>query len=110
MGCKLEPLKKPKQKAARILEVIRTNDPDKAAVNLKFLVDAGLISDAVRRKDLQAFLDNRAAGQGPALPTDAKLHEEVKVLVENWKMITDMTSNVSRTLHEMGNTAVRNIR
>jgi hypothetical protein len=109
MGCKLEPLKKPKQKL-RILEVIRTNDPDKAAVNLKFLVDAGLISDVVRRKDIQAFLDNRTAGQGPTLPTDAKLHEEVKVLVENWKMITDMTSNLSLTLNEMANTATRNIR
>jgi hypothetical protein len=95
----------------RILEVIRANDPDKAAVNLKFLVDAGLISDTVRRKDLQAFLDNRIDGQGPALPTDAKLREEeVKVLVESWKMTTDMTSNLSRTLHEMANTAVRNIR
>lgn len=109
-GMQARTVEETKAEAARILEVIRTNDPDKAAVNLKFLVDAGLISDAVRRKDIQAFLDNRTTGQGPTLPTEAQLRKEVEVLVENWKMMTDMTSNLSRTLHEMSNTAVRNIR
>jgi hypothetical protein len=41
--------RKTKAEAARILEVIRTDNPDKAATNLKFLVDAGLISDAGRK-------------------------------------------------------------
>jgi hypothetical protein len=77
-----------KAEAARILEVIKTgNDPDKAAENLKFLVDAGLISDEYRRKSIQVFLDTRKAGQGPALPGD-----------------------LSKTLHEMALEAVRNIR
>jgi hypothetical protein len=56
-----------KAEAARILEIIKTgNDPEKAAVNLKFLVDAGLISDADRRKNIQNFLAHRPAGAGPA--------------------------------------------
>ena len=44
-------LEESKAEAARILEVIKTgNNSDKAAVNLKFLVDAGLISDPDRRE------------------------------------------------------------
>jgi hypothetical protein len=57
-----------KAEAARILEVIKTGNPDKAAENLKFLVDAGLISDATRRTSIQEFLAARVAGQGPTLP------------------------------------------
>jgi hypothetical protein len=56
-----------KAEAARILEAIRTDDPDKAAVNLKFLLEAGLLV-AERRQNIQAFLDERIAGQGPWLP------------------------------------------
>src|ERR1700752_4002362 len=36
--------------AARILEVLKTNDPDRAAVNLQFLIEAGLISDEGTRE------------------------------------------------------------
>src|SRR6516165_6448107 len=67
-------LEEGKAEAARILEVIKTgNDPEKAAENLKFLVDTGLISDAGRRKNIQAFLDSRKPGQGPSLPPAAAL-------------------------------------
>ncbi len=38
------------------------------------------------------------------------LMQEVQILIQNWKMIMDMHSNVSKTLHEMAMTAVRNIR
>jgi hypothetical protein len=63
-------LEESKAEAARILEVIKTgNNSDKAAVNLKFLVDAGLISDPDRRKNIEKFLVNRATGEGPALPS-----------------------------------------
>jgi hypothetical protein len=55
-----------KAEAARILEVIKTN-PEKAAVNLRFLLDAGLISDPDRRQQLQAFLDKTPADKGPTL-------------------------------------------
>jgi len=61
-------LEESKAEAARILEMIKTGDPEKAADNLKFLVDAGLISDADRRKNIQNFLAHRPAGKGPALP------------------------------------------
>ena len=61
-------LEEGKAEAARILEMIKTGDPEKAADNLKFLVDAGLISDADRRKNIQNFLAHRPAGKGPALP------------------------------------------
>jgi hypothetical protein len=55
--------------AARILEVIKTDTPDKAATNLKFLADVGLISNADRLQHIRTFLDQRPAGGGPALPT-----------------------------------------
>jgi hypothetical protein len=57
-----------KAEAARILEVIKTGDADKAAANLKFLVDTGLISNPDRIRNIQAFLAHRLAGVGPALP------------------------------------------
>jgi len=57
-----------KAEAARILEIIKTGDADKAAANLKFLVDTGLISSADRIKSIEAFLAHRPEGGGPALP------------------------------------------
>jgi hypothetical protein len=53
---------------ARILEAIRTRDPDKAAENLDFLVKIGLIVDPTRRANLERFLKERTRGQGPTLP------------------------------------------
>ena len=67
-GQQARDLEETKAEAARILEVIKTNDTEKAAANLKFLVDAGLISDANRRRNVENFLAHRPAGQGPALP------------------------------------------
>jgi hypothetical protein len=57
-----------KAEAARILEVIKTADPEKAAENLAFLLDAGLIADDARRAALKTFLDNRKPGEGPSIP------------------------------------------
>jgi hypothetical protein len=69
-------LEESKAEAARILEVIKTgNNSDKAAVNLKFLLDAGLISDADRRKNIEGFLVSRVAGEGPALPSQTSAEE-----------------------------------
>lgn len=62
-------LEKSKAEAARILEVVKTNDPDKAAENLKFLVDTGLIADPNVRQQLQTYLDKRKPGEGVVLPT-----------------------------------------
>ena len=54
--------------SARILEMIKTGDPDKAAQNLAFLADAGLIEDAHRLAAIRLFLANRHSGSGPSLP------------------------------------------
>lgn len=59
-----------KGESARILEMIKTNDPDKAAINLRFLLQAGLIANTQRREDLAKFLSDRQPGQGPALPPE----------------------------------------
>ena len=57
-----------KAEAARILEVIKTDDTEKAAVNLAFLLDAGLITDDKRKAALKSFLDKRQPGEGPSIP------------------------------------------
>lgn len=58
-----------KAEQARILEVIKTGNADKAAENLRFLLDAGLITDADIRSALVHYLSNRKSGSGPALPS-----------------------------------------
>ncbi len=57
-----------KSEQARILEMIKTGDPDKAAENLKFLLDAGLISNPEIAAKLGTFLSKRQPGSGPTLP------------------------------------------
>jgi hypothetical protein len=52
---------------SRILEMIKTGEPDKAANNLRFLVDAGLIRNKDIHRDLTKLLETRQPGQGPAL-------------------------------------------
>jgi hypothetical protein len=61
-------LEETKAEAERILEVIKTGDPEKAIVNLKFLLDAGLIASATTVKKLDTYLANTPASRGPALP------------------------------------------
>jgi hypothetical protein len=72
-------LEEGKAEAARILEMIKTNDPDKAAVNLAFLVDTGLIVGEDRRKSLAAYLKQRQAGQGPTLPVNTPVPFDVSL-------------------------------
>lgn len=73
--------------AARILEVTRTNDPDKAATNLKFLLDAGLISNPTHRERLTAYLGGREPGQGVALPGESQTNAAVVEEIEQLKGI-----------------------
>jgi hypothetical protein len=82
------------------------NNSDKAAVNLKFLLDAGLISDADRRKNIEGFLVSRAAGEGPALPSQTsaeevtrKMFEEVSKSIQSLGQMTD--SKQQETLMKM---------
>jgi hypothetical protein len=57
-----------KAESARLFEVVKTSDPDKAADNLKFLVDVGLISNDKVKIGLISYLQHRKEGQGFALP------------------------------------------
>lgn len=59
-----------KAQSGLILEAIKTGDPEKASVNLKFLLDAGLITDA-RADAIRLYLRNRRPGTGAALPTSS---------------------------------------
>ncbi len=60
-------LEEEKAEQTRILEMIKTGDPDKAAENLQFLLDAGLIvSDDIKVR-LTEYLEKRKPGTGPAL-------------------------------------------
>ena len=62
-------LESSKAEAARILEVVKTADPDRAAVNLRVLMETYLISDPDTRAGIKAYLDSRQPGQGLTLPT-----------------------------------------
>ncbi|HEX8265721.1 MAG TPA: trypsin-like peptidase domain-containing protein [Pyrinomonadaceae bacterium] len=70
-GDRQRQLERDKSEQTRILEMIKTADPDKAAVNLKFLIEAGLISDVEQQKKLKEFLANREEGTGPSLPAQS---------------------------------------
>jgi hypothetical protein len=70
-GASTRDLEERKAEQVRILEMIKTTDTEKAAANLRFLVDAGLITDERRRAELRAYLDRRPKGTGPVLPATA---------------------------------------
>src|SRR5439155_26803683 len=58
--------------------VINTeNNADKSPVNLKFLVEAGLNYEPDRKKNIEKFLINQAAGEGPALPSQVQVLPEM---------------------------------
>src|SRR5215470_5384902 len=56
-----------KSEAARILEMIKTSDSDKAAENLRFLVDSGLLAEGPLSIKIRQFLEARKPGTGPFL-------------------------------------------
>jgi N-acetyl-anhydromuramyl-L-alanine amidase AmpD len=58
-----------KSEQSRILEMLKTGNADKAAENLRFLVEAGLISDKTLIASLNQFQQQRKPGTGPSLPT-----------------------------------------
>lgn len=58
-----------KAEQARILEMIKTGDPETAASNLDFLLKAGLISSGPQHRKLEDYLKNRVKGAGPVLPS-----------------------------------------
>jgi hypothetical protein len=81
-------LEEGRAESARILEMIKTGDPEAAARNLQFLVDTGLIVDPDRLRKLTAFLETREAGSGPALPASGGggiQFEQTKELTQSLK-------------------------
>lgn len=46
---------------------MKTGDPDKAANNLRFLIDTGLIVDPKRMQAMKTYLANRKPGEGPVV-------------------------------------------
>ena len=78
-----------KAESSRILEMIKTGDPDSAADNLRFLVDTGLIATTTRVEKLSEFLANRKPGSGPALPATGGIQFE---------QTTELTQPLKETL------------
>jgi predicted MarR family transcription regulator len=62
-------LEETRAEAVRILEMIKTDDPDKASTNLRFLVKAGLITNESRRIAVTNFVTELKPGSGPVLPS-----------------------------------------
>jgi len=81
-------LESQKSEQTRILEMIKTGDPDKAAANLEFLLKTGLIDDPGRAKSIEHFLANRAPGNGPALPTASGSFSDIRPGVTRWSIKT----------------------
>ncbi len=60
-----------KSEQTRILEMIKTGNPDSAAANLRFLIDTGLVANENVVSKVDAYLKTRRDGTGAALPTSA---------------------------------------
>jgi hypothetical protein len=77
--------------STRILEMIKTGtgNPDKAAENLRFLADVGLIEDPHRLAAIQHFLSTRQPGSGPSLPSPTALARDAADAASIYKAITD---------------------
>jgi hypothetical protein len=58
-----------KAESGRLFEAVKINDPDKAANNLQFLLDVGLVTNPDIRSGLADYLKHRKAGEGFVLPT-----------------------------------------
>jgi Trypsin-like peptidase domain len=76
-GIQQRNLERERAEEARILEVLKTGDPDKAAENLTFLLDAGLISNDQTRRQLSQFIEKREPGTGPALAAATSASQSV---------------------------------
>jgi hypothetical protein len=65
-------LEESKAEAERILESIKTLNPEKAAANLKFLLEAGLIMEPSRRASLQKYVEGQPKSTTPTIPLSSK--------------------------------------
>jgi hypothetical protein len=64
-------LEETRAESGRILEMIKTGNPDQAAENLRFLLDTGLVATPKYVADISTFLQKRKPNQGPTLPAPA---------------------------------------
>ena len=78
----------------RILEMIKTQNPDQNTANLKWLLQANLISDPKRRTDLQALVDKTAPGTGPALTSGPTGADDV---INNVRALDEQIAKVSNS-------------
>ena len=62
-------LEESKAESGRILEMIKTGDPERAAANMEFLLKSGLVTNEERVARLAQYLKDRPTGTGPSLPT-----------------------------------------
>ena len=62
-------LERSKAEGLRILEMIKTGDPERAAANVEFLLQSGLLADEALAAKVGTYLKNRQPGSGPALPS-----------------------------------------
>jgi tetratricopeptide (TPR) repeat protein len=68
-------LERSKSEALLVLEMIKTADPDKAATNLSFLADSGLLSDKDQVDRIHTYLKQRTPGQRPSLPASGGVQD-----------------------------------
>lgn len=74
--------------ADRILAMIRTNDPDSAANNLKFLLETALIDDPQTAEGLINYLRERQPGEGISLPSTSTLAASTSSTIKPAKLMS----------------------
>jgi hypothetical protein len=89
-------LERSKAESTRILEMIKTGDPERAAANLEFLLESGLISEPRLSSNVAAFLHKRNPGTGPSLPSPSG-----RLAFEKSELLTEsMQQSLQNTLKE----------
>jgi hypothetical protein len=88
-------LEERKAEAARILEVVKTGDPDKAAKNLQFLIDTGLIADPERLKAMKLYLTTRKPGEGPVVDATVRPAFDFSLLPGFEAKLREMETNLN---------------
>jgi len=102
-------LESQKSESTRILEMIKTGDPDKAAANLEFLLNSGLIDDPGRAQKIKQFLSSRAPGNGPALPTATGSFGGIQPGVERWPVKTGSDEDAALVGQNIVQTTIKDL-
>ena len=84
-----------RSEADRILEMIKTGEPDKAASNLQFLIDTGLITERARVQQIQSYLAQRTPGTGPFLPSSGRYE-----IIPSGAVNKSVTASLETTLND----------